>query len=291
MFWGVDVCQRVRLNMTDGATQEYLAFLNSIVRNYECSNTCHNLKLCVSLFLLFSSFKHKVDAFPNSVHGLCYFHLEVQGWIKHVLPTVNKDGEEAKATAEHARLWIKSWCFDVETEGEYKLSKELFYKWLGEQQEETMSTACVEAIRLWILKCLEPYQNMWLNYKRLNVYGQGQRTTSIGEAMHSSMKSGASGVKASMNVNVAANCMMDNAERKGKEKAIHCADQVSRNKLWSESATRDHLTDFSEVESQEQWNAHTKCKVIEVEAGRCLVFTPGKLQSWPVQGMLLSFGH
>jgi hypothetical protein len=196
--------------------------------------------------------------------------------MKHVSPTINKDDEVAKETAEIARLWVKSWAFDVETEGEYELSKKLFYKWLGEQEEVTMSTACVLAIKLWILKCLEPHENMWLNYKRLNVYGQGQRTTSIGEAMHWSMKSGASGVKASMNVNVAANCMMDNAERKGKEKAIHCADQVSRNKLWSESATRAHLTDFSEVKSQEQWNARTPCKVIEPQTGHFFVFTPGK---------------
>jgi hypothetical protein len=54
MFWGDDVTRRVRLNMTDGATQEYLAFLNALVRIYGHSNTFHNLnlKLCLSLLLL-----------------------------------------------------------------------------------------------------------------------------------------------------------------------------------------------------------------------------------------------
>jgi hypothetical protein len=196
--------------------------------------------------------------------------------MKHISSIINKDNEEAKEIAEIARKWIKTWCFNVETEREYQLSKKLFLEWLGEQEEVTMSTACVVAIKVWIVKCLEPYENMWLNHRRLNVYGQGQRTTSIGEAMHSSMKSGASGVKASMNVNVAANCMMDNAQRKGKEKAVHCADQVSRKKLWSKSATSEKLTDFSEMKAQEQWDAYPALKVMEVQRGGFLVFTPGK---------------
>jgi hypothetical protein len=118
-----------------------------------------------------------------------------------------------------------------------------------------------------------------VHYRRLNVLGFQQETTSVGEAMHSSMKSGASGVRPGMNLDVTANCMMDKAQRNGQQKGNYAADQVSRNKLWSESGTATHITDFSEKSSEEEWRPSATCKVIEVEAGIYLVFTPGKFQS------------
>ncbi len=57
MFWGESVCDRVRLMLTDGCTQEYLSFINNMGE--------HN-------------------TFPNAQHGLCNFHLLHQGYNTHV---------------------------------------------------------------------------------------------------------------------------------------------------------------------------------------------------------------
>ena len=44
----------------------------------------------------------------------------------------------------------------------------------------------VQVVRNWVIKNLEPSEQLWLNYIRLNVQGMNQRTTSPGEAMHNS---------------------------------------------------------------------------------------------------------
>ena len=87
IFWGKQITERIELVITDGCCNEYLAFIvNSGVNS----------------------------AFPKAVHGLCYFHLAIQGWKKHVYPSEPKSGEMAtrswSACAEVKR-WVKTWFF------------------------------------------------------------------------------------------------------------------------------------------------------------------------------------
>lgn len=60
-FWGDEVANRLRLMITDGCTQEYLAFLNN---------------------------SGPTKCFPNSVHALCNFHLLIVGYLTHVKGTL-----------------------------------------------------------------------------------------------------------------------------------------------------------------------------------------------------------
>jgi hypothetical protein len=212
--------------------------------------------------------------YPKSVHGLCYFHLHVQGWTKFVVKTA-PDTDAAKKCAETARLWIKSWFFDVESEDEYKFSRSRFNDWLS-KQVEVLGQPCIDAIKVYIVKKLEPYEALWLNYTHLHVLGCNQHTMSIGEAMHWSMKSGTCGVRASMNADVAAGAMMDKAERKGQAKATKNAAQVNSAKLWTDSETSAHLTQYTEEFSVEHWSHSQKYKAFETAPGVWLVFLPGK---------------
>ena len=63
-FWGEIVTDRLHLMITDGCTQEYLSFINNTGKN---------------------------NAFPNAIHGLCYFHLVLTGWATHVKKHVPVD--------------------------------------------------------------------------------------------------------------------------------------------------------------------------------------------------------
>ena len=115
------------------------------------------------------------------------------------------------------RLWVKSWFFDVESKKEYLCSKSLFNKWLDEQViQENISILLVEVIKVWVTNKLEHYENFWVNYIRLTVPGMEQRTTSIGEAMHHSMKSGFDGVRSSMSLDKSAISQINKAQRKAK---------------------------------------------------------------------------
>ena len=60
---GRTIMARNRLVLTDGATNEYVPLILAT---------------------------GKESALPNSCHGLCYFHLGVLGWLKHVNPFVTK---------------------------------------------------------------------------------------------------------------------------------------------------------------------------------------------------------
>ena len=58
-FWGDTICRRLKLMMTDGCSQEYMAFIDN---------------------------SGKKNSFPKAVNGLCYFHTAVMGYNKHVKP-------------------------------------------------------------------------------------------------------------------------------------------------------------------------------------------------------------
>ena len=61
LFFGSLICNRNNLLLTDGCSNEYVSFISNIGKN------------CV---------------YPNSCHGLCYFHIAIQGWIKNVQTNV-----------------------------------------------------------------------------------------------------------------------------------------------------------------------------------------------------------
>jgi len=199
----------------------------------------------------------------------------VQGWIKHVRPSLPKESHTQKKVAECVFNWIRGWFFYVESVAEYDLSKSMFYAWL-DKQEHILTNATLDTIHRHTIKNLFPYEALWVNYIRLKVLGFGERTTSIGEAMHWSMKSGPNGVRPCMNVDVAGDNMMSKAERLGKNKAVKNAARVSTTMLWSKSETSGHLTAYSEARAANKWDASRRCKVIEVSAGFYWVFTPGK---------------
>ena len=58
LFFGKLIMERNRLLLTDGCSNEYISFISNIGEN---------------------------GSFKNSCHGLCYFHIAIQGWNSHKL--------------------------------------------------------------------------------------------------------------------------------------------------------------------------------------------------------------
>ena len=113
-FWGKSICSRVQLLITDGCTNEYLSFISNIGLN---------------------------GSFPNAVHGLCYFHLVIQGLKHYVYPTIPKIGNEYEGSMKTmiiVNYWIKQWFFDVEDIDEYNHSRNKFYIWLDKQKGDIL---------------------------------------------------------------------------------------------------------------------------------------------------------
>ena len=244
-FWGLHIMRQIRLFLTDGDPNEYQSFIHAIGE----------------------------EIYPNALHHLCYFHLHVQGWIKHVVKFIPK-GAKAKAIAEWLRHWIKTWFFDIETEAEYKESKQHFFKYLKDN-EDVLTRPCCDVVRKYLLGYLFHYSHLWLNYHYLDVFGLGEKTTSIGEGMHYSTK-GLGGAKASMNPSTSVSAMADKAQARGQRIRQQNAAQVDRTKLWSQSDTRDYLTKYAESAAEDLSKLSKRCRAMGISPGFWLVYTPGK---------------
>jgi hypothetical protein len=122
-FWGVTVCNRVSLFVTDGDAQE----INGVVTNIGPGR-----------------------AFPNAVHSLCYFHLAIIGWSKHVtLPSLNDCTAISDTAIDTIRDWIKTWFFELESEDEYRHSVGELLQFLDMTQENrVLPPHTIESIKV-----------------------------------------------------------------------------------------------------------------------------------------------
>ena len=82
-----------------------------------------------------------------------------------------------------------------------------------------LSQVSVQAVMIWITTCLELLNCLWVNYHGLFVSGKDVRTTSFGEALHWSMKSGVYDVRSNMSIAKAADMTMIKSEHKNKNTA------------------------------------------------------------------------
>jgi hypothetical protein len=215
-------------------------------------------------------------AFPNAVHSLCYFHLAIIGWSKHVtLPSLNDCTATSDTAIDMIRDWIKTWFFELESEDEYRHSVGELLQFLDMTQENgVLPPHTIESIKVWIIKHLQKSESLWVNYLRLFVPTMNMRTTSIAEALHWSMKSGYDGVCSGNKTEVSASKMMDKAARKAKEIAIHNAGQIIRKQKWTQMSTANHLTDYCQAMADIQWELAQHCVVVHASRSEWYVYRP-----------------
>ena len=255
VFWGKNICDNVRLLLTDGCTEEYLPFILNIGFD---------------------------STFPKAVHGLCYYHLAIQGFKTHVYPNIPKTGRFSKSSATVIpviKRWVKEWFFVVEDKEEYEHSRMKFNEWVKSLQNKKLSSVTVEAIFVWITTSLEPLNCLWVNYHRLLKFGLNGRTTSIGEALHWATKGSFDRVLSSMTPATSANTQMTQAERKGNNLRRLNAQNLQFSNTWSESNTHEHLTDWAERWSQDEWDLSQERKCIQINENEYLVYKPHDLES------------
>ena len=248
-FWGPIVCQRISLVMTDGCQEEYISFIQNLGID---------------------------NSFPNAVLGLCYFHLAAQTFDNNVTaPRTGKAKKLADPVISIIKMWIKTWFFDVETKEEYVLSVHLFFTFLDKmEKDKRLDLFVVEEIRTFVKSKLQPHEEMWVNYHRLLVPGLNGRTTSIGEQMHHSMKSGFDKVLARMSPEKSADNMMNKAQRKGKNQARKNAQKDAKTSTNNNSKTCDDLTKWCEEQFQEQLELLGNHRVVQVSNDVFNVFQP-----------------
>ncbi|KAG7353009.1 SWIM zinc finger domain protein [Nitzschia inconspicua] len=233
--------------LTDGCPQEYLPF----IQNTGVGTT-----------------------FPNATHSLCYFHTAILGFNHNVtLPKPVPTPEQAQAI-ETVRCFVKSWFFDLESEEEYNYSRAALRKYLMLGNGKVLPQHTVDSISSWLTTSLEKSGSMWLNHLRLHVCTVNLRTTSVSEAMHSSMKSGFDGVRAGMGTDVTANTMMDKTQRLLRLRDVYNANQLLKKKKWSDMPTADFLTRYCQEMAEEQWDLRFEYAVVHAKTDEWWVYFP-----------------
>jgi hypothetical protein len=229
MFWGKVDSHRVRPLITDGCPQE----INSVVSNIGNGRS-----------------------FPNAVHSLCYFHLAIIGWCKHVtMPSVSDSSSLSDVAINTVRDWTKSWFFDVETKEEYVHSTGELLDFLDMSCEnQVLPFYMAESIKTWLVGTLQKCESLWNNHECLYVESMNMRTTSVAESLHWSMKSGYDGVRSANRTKRSAEKMMDKAERKAKDIAMHNAGQIICKQQWNSMPTANQLTDYCQSLADLQWS-------------------------------------
>ena len=100
-----------------------------------------------------------------------------------------------------------------------------------------------------------------------------QRTTSIGEAMHHSMKSGFDGVRSSMSLDKSAILQINKAQRKAQISQKN-AEQVARNQTWTSTLTQKYLTDHCAGLVENELFLALLYKVVQISVDLFLVYLP-----------------
>ena len=103
-----------------------------------------------------------------------------------------------------------------ESETEYFYSKRFFHQWINENSQK-IGHNLYAAITHWIRTNLGSYDKMWLNYLKKDLTNFDVRTTSVAEAMHSSMKCYFDGARTNFGLQKAAEAMLDKAKQKHSE--------------------------------------------------------------------------
>ena len=249
LFLGQTIMSRNRLVVTDGATNEYLPLILA---------TGHN------------------SAFPNTVHGLCYFHLGVLGWLKHVHPHITKSMKDkvfSRKMIKQIKQWVKSWFYDTENNMEYMFSRHLFFLWIGSLRP-LMSENFIDSVINWVKVNLTPYEVMWLNHNRLHVEGFNTRTTSVGEGMHFSMKNGFDGIKANQSPHVSAGIMMDKSVRNLNAIEIYNSHELNRNRTYNNGERGEYLTDYAYKFAETELALSKLCSIVKVSKFQYCVYIP-----------------
>ena len=261
-FFGKLITKRNYLFLTDGCSNEYSSFI---------ANT------------------GKGHSFPNSVLGLCYFHLASLGWNRHVQPNIDFHGKKAAATKKCVttiKYWVKSWFYDVESESEYFFSRQLFFAWLEAQKNSLLSELGIEKVKWWIRTTLDPHGSLWLNYLRLRITGFNQRTTSVGEAMHSSMKNKRDGASANMEPKKSTAKIIEKSNSRMKKLGKHNAICIDRSRINNTEEQGSYLTDHGYKIAEAEYEMSKSCRCVQIDSDTFHAYTPDNEQK--VKGIIYS---
>jgi hypothetical protein len=195
-------------------------------------------------------------------HALCQWHLLVVGWPESVSKHVPDDAT-SEVYVKTAYEWIQSWFYAVESDDEFDHSLRIFWKWLDQTDDSReWCTTAKTTIRDFVFKSLLPKREYRSRSTRIDQLSLDAKTTSVVESQNSTIKQGSLRVAPNCSITKSTSMMLDQSNITSSLKKMRVAKQVVATPLWTQSSTRQSLTQFAEViVSQKFENSLRQCSV------------------------------
>jgi hypothetical protein len=209
--------------------------------------------------------------FPNAQCGGCSYHMFVVGWNRHVISPsrYSNKGKKDAWNGFHRRIlsWMFSWvrpgcCNNRE---EYEISKYILLACLTSKHALKMAgdnEYIIESAVQFLRKYVFPNEPSYLHYLRKDVFCLDQFCTSAQEGTNNSLKSGASGARATHTLDKAATAITNqDRTRSAVLDGMVGNDFRNRKKHWSTSPTSTFLLSHAEALMQSMYRRATQYRV------------------------------
>ena len=190
-----------------------------------------------------SSILSSNESFKFSKLRLDCYHFHTKTWRKNIIATC-KDTLNAKLALEIMNSWIMTWFKRIETKEELDVSLQHLMSYFN-SKTKCIGDTCTDAVNKHVChiithqdKLLHPY---WKDVCTFDFIGD-----SIVESANNPIKHSALGVSSAMDISTSGHTQVKATEAKILKETISSAKKVNSIKIWSNSLTKDFLTDYAE---------------------------------------------
>jgi hypothetical protein len=166
---------------------------------------------------------------------------------------------------------VYSWVFDVESEAEFKYSMAK-YDVFFHNVKHTLGDKLAEEVQLAVGRVLSNIEKVGA-HKFQRVATMGYVGSSIVEGTIVGIKRGGLAAKASMNIDVAGNQMLQQVYHHSHRRSISSAQGIHRHQHWSCSLTKNFLTSYQEGLASKNFDSRDSYVSIKAGSSNCWYVT------------------
>ena len=219
-----------------------------------------------------SQIDNAIDLFSPQVKRVrCGWHIVHQGWNR----LIGKPSYLHKKHIQqfkHFKTVCQSWIYSFmkfaycETQDEYLLSKQLFFKYLESPRiSEGAIKMVVLQVMAWFKNNVEVHENHYCFWKRKDTFHLGEYSNSSIEGTHNGMKYNAAKVGPSYSLHRTCAILTKNAERKEQERMSKHTKEFLSLRTYDKSQLYDKVIEYAKVscENAEEESCKYECLKIK----------------------------
>ena len=194
-------------------------------------------------------------AFVHSKFRLDCYHFHKKVWYEKIIPLC-QDTHQAKSVLTTVHNWVMSWFKTLETNEELNISHNYLTKYLN-SMTDIIGTSCAEHTSAHITKIMSQKEKLLHPFFK-DVCSFDFISDSIVESANNPIKNGIMGVSSSMEISNSGYQQVKSTVAKSLKEDVSSAQRINYTKTWSNSLTKDYLTDYAEGISCNNFDRRSK---------------------------------